>query len=197
MFGRLLPLHPRHLRLALVPLSLLVMGGGGCTGKKKVLQTPEQAFAALTAAAKEGDVGAAHIYTLLDERSRWGAISAHKDLRAICALIAAHYPPQGRKREMRRCNLAARAKTTKAWFAAHARRERLFAPLAALTRVEGRSEEGDRATLSSGGRELAFCKQEGAWTYCGLREHFEQLKLKAARDLTTVRENTEAYKQGR
>jgi hypothetical protein len=193
MFGRLLPLSPR---LALVPLSLLLLGGG-CTGTSKKPQTPEQAFAAVTAAAKEGDTGAAHVYTLLDEKSRWSAISAHKDRRAICALIKAHYPQQSRKREMRRCSLAARAKTTKAWFAAHARRERLLAPLAALTRVEGRSDKGDRVTLSSGGHKLAFCKQEGAWTYCGLREHIEQLKLKSARDLTTVRENAEAYKQGR
>jgi hypothetical protein len=189
------PLPPRLL-LPLLLLSLLLLAGG-CTGKKKTLQSPEQAFTAVTAAANQGDQGAAHIYTLLDERSRWSAISVHKDLRAICALIKAHYPQQGRKREMRRCSLAARAKTTKAWFAAHARRERLLTPLAGLTRVEQRSDKGDRATLRSGGHELAFCKQEGAWTYCGLREHFDQQKLKSARDLTTVRENAEAYKQGR
>lgn len=177
-------------------LLLLAVVLAGCQGKKKVIQTPEEAFAALTEAAGDGAAGAGRIYTLLSERTRWSAISVHQNRRKICALIESHYPQANRRREQRRCALAARTRTTKAWFAAHVRRHRLIAPLAGLSKIERRSGSGARIMLESGGQKLAFCQEEGAWTYCGLEDHFEQLKLKAARDLTTFRENAEAYKRG-
>jgi hypothetical protein len=48
--------------------------------------------------------------------------------------------------------------------------------------------------LVSGAQRLAVCQGDGAWWYCGLREAFDELKLKATRDLTTVRENIESFR---
>ena len=75
----------------------------------------------------------------------------------------------------------------------------LAAELRANPELEGRplvlaSKPGPRAELVGGGQRLAFCRADGAWSYCGLGERFDGLKLKAVRDLTTVQENVEAYR---
>jgi hypothetical protein len=176
----------------IVPLLL-----SSCPKKNDAPSTPEQALEAV-AAAMRADGGARSIYDLLDEGTRFSIMSAHKDLQRICTLVRAHYPKHLQAREVRRCDLASRAQNAKVWFIAYARRNRLLDHLKRAEKTGKRRgpSRGDRVELESAGGSLAFCREEGVWTFCGLRQHFDKLKVKTARDLTTVGENVEAYKEG-
>ena len=112
----------------------------------------------------------------------------------MCELVKSHYPQNLRARELARCQLAAQSKDAKAYFAAYAKANQLLAPLAGLGEIEAKQGEGDRLEVKSRGQQLAFCKEGQTWGYCGLRAELEGQKIRAARDLTTVKENVETFK---
>jgi hypothetical protein len=179
-----------------VPLLLLL---SGCPRKREARSTPEQVLEAIVEAVRT-DAGAKKVYDLLDTETRFSIMSAHKDLQRICSLVRNHYPKRLQAREVRRCDLASRAENARVWFVAYARKHRLLEHLERAQKTSTRhgSAQGNRVELQSAGQRLAFCREEeGLWTYCGLRRQFERLKVKTARDLTTVAENVEAYKGGR
>lgn len=153
-----------------------------------------EALARLQAAVSSDKPGV--VWELLDKNTQWSLMSVHKDQRKTCELVRASYPKQRQVRELRRCHVAEAAPDAKAFFIALARQDRAsFLEAIARFRAPGKAQSGEReALLSDGARTLSFCMEEQAWTYCGLREHVDQLKVKAARDLATVRENIEAFK---
>ena len=162
--------------------------------------TPEAALQALGRAAQGGD--AARLWGLLDQTSRWSLMSVQRDLREICTLVRASYPREQQARELQRCRPAAEAKTAEELFVAYAKAQRLLRPLARVGPPGARRGTGDSLEIESGGTRVALCREHrrvgreehAGWAYCGLREHLDAAKLKAARDLVTVRENAESYK---
>lgn len=165
----------------------------GCVRESTVLPSPERAGAEVAEAARAGKLE--RVFDLLDKNTRWSIMSVHKDRQQICKLIQDHYPKERQARELRRCHLAAAAADARAFFVAYAKQHKqLVEPLARLQVAGAGHGSGSRVELEGGGQRVPFCKEDGGWYCCGLRERFERLKLKAARDLMTVRENTEAYK---
>ena len=185
---------PRRLSWAVI--GLLATGTACRTREGQVPpKSPGEALVRLQAAAKADRPGA--VWELLDKTTQWSLMSVHKDQRKTCELVRASYPKQRQVRELRRCHAAEVAPDTKAFFIALARRDRatFLEPLVRF-KAPGKAEsDGQReALLSDGANKLAFCKEEQGWGYCGLRDHVDQLKVKATRDLATVRENIEAFK---
>jgi len=176
-------------------LLLVVLGLLCCRRREpdRPALTPQQALSRTMQAA--GSVSLTHLFELLDEKTRWSIMSVYKDQQKMCELIRTHYPKQVQARELRRCHLAASSRDVAAFFAANVKQDRgLIDPLLQFT-APGRQEgSGTKVELVSQGRRLAFCKEDGGWGYCGLRERVERLKVKSARDLTTVRENSESYR---
>jgi hypothetical protein len=163
---------------------------------------PEEAGERAAAAARGRQLD--RLFRLLDKNSRWSLMSVHKAHREICKLVRGHYPKARQPRELRRCHPAERARDVEAFFVDYFKRHpELLEPLTRF-RPPGkragskdpppRSPAPDRVELVSGAQRLAVCQGDGAWWYCGLREAFDELKLKATRDLTTVRENIESFR---
>lgn len=189
-------------RLAWLAFALTLLG---CRTRDSVLpRTPEQAFQALAAAARADDPGA--VFEQLDLKTRWSATSVYNDLRQICALIRTSYPPAVQARELGRCRLAASSAEVKVFVGEYLRQRGLLDPLRtptpptprAVATVSSKSGAAERVELVAAGARFGFCREpDGSWTCCGLREHFEELKVKTARDLETVKENAESYSAGR
>ena len=137
----------------------------------------EQVLDQLKAAAAKGDWG--RVFDLLDRDSRWSLISLHKARVEACGLVRANYPKARRARALERCAEAAHHKDARAHFIAGGER---LPPL------------GDLAGAKV--QNLTFCQTGGLWGFCGLREQYRQLKVKAARDLAVVRESAEAFSRG-
>jgi hypothetical protein len=191
------------MRVRLFLLVGLLLGGcqrAGSPVKVALPTTPEEAFAELTRAARQGDGG--RLYALLDNDSRWSLMSIQRDQREICAIVRSTYPKEHQERELARCRQAAMAKDVEAYFVSYAAGQRLLAPLAALGKMGRRSGSGARVEIEAERGRVAVCeeqrKEDGrelrGWVYCGLRPQLEAAKIKAARDLTSVRENAESYK---
>lgn len=183
-------------RLSWVVIGLLSAGTACRTREGQVPpRSPAEALGRLQAAVKADKPGA--VWELLDKNTQWSLMSVHKDQRKTCELVRASYPKQRQVRELRRCHAAEVAPDAKAFFIALARRDRAaFLERIVRFKAPGKAEgAGQRETsLSDGVNRLAFCREEQAWGYCGLRDHVDQLKVKAARDLATVRENIEAFR---
>ena len=67
----------------------------------------------------------------------------------------------------------------------------MLTPLKGLGDIDRREVSGGSATLRSGEVGLRFCREDAAWRYCGARETFEQLKVRASRDLEVVQEGVD------
>jgi hypothetical protein len=168
---------------------LLAASAPSC--KKSVPQSAAEAHRALHRAASGNDAVA--VYHLLDRKTQWSIISAYKSKREIRQLVLKHYPAQRRDRELQRTQLVQRAGNAVAYFLALAERDKLLAPLAAAGTIDAEEKRADEATLQSGGTKLRFCKGDAGWSYCGLREYAEGLKVRASRDLALVKENVETF----
>ena len=168
----------------------------GCRSKKVEFQTVEQAHGALVAAARAGD--AASLFEMVDRSTSWSVMSLLRAKQRIHALVDQHYPADRRARELRRTEAAARARNAKDYFVRLATEQRLLQEIVAAGRID--AVEGDRqreATVRSADHRLTFCRGDDGWRFCGWRERFERLKVRASRDLLTVRENAETFQQGR
>jgi hypothetical protein len=184
------------LPLRLVVLALLGVGAAGCPRSKAPLRapTPEQGLAELARAGGDARL----VFDVMDQDSRWSVITAHRDLRAICQLVRAHYPKDRQPRELRRCQTAEAVREPRDFFASQASGWGLLGGLSGLTGKEPLQGQGDRRTVARPGQPaLIFCRNGADWSYCGAREELERLKVKTSRDLASVQENTEAYKGGR
>jgi hypothetical protein len=153
-------------------------------------RSPEAALAGLREAARERN--AQTLWHLLDQQTRWSVMSTRRARRRLRRLIEEHYPPQRRAAELRRTELAGKSANAKAYFVQliASEQQKLFTPLAALATTD---KQPDRPGCVRFGPEAPqaqrFCQgKDGHWYYSGLREHFEQLKLRATRDLETVKE---------
>ncbi len=163
-------------------LILLLATGlcSACSGKKAREKpagprTRDQAAALLAQAVKDKDPG--KVFDLLDKQSRWSAISIHKNLKQICALVRSHYPRQRQARELERCAAAARSKDARAYLASLPWTDALLSPLSGA----GQADKG-------------LCREDdGAWSYCGLDKGLQRIKIKSARDLATTRENADSF----
>jgi hypothetical protein len=192
------------MRSSTVVVGLLLMAVVSCRrshpAEAPLPTTPEATLEALGRAAQGGD--AARLWGLLDRTSRWSLMSVQRDLREVCALVRASYPSAQQARELQRCRQAAEAKTAEELFIAYAKGQGLLQPLARVGAPGPRRGTGDVLEIESGGTRVALCREQRrerreertGWAFCGLREHLEALKLKAARDLVMVRENAESYK---
>ncbi|MBK8481190.1 MAG: hypothetical protein IPL40_08445 [Proteobacteria bacterium] len=152
----------------------------------------EEVFVALGEAARRGD--AARLLSLLDQESQWSLMSALRAQRQQRDYVLAYYPLARRARELRRTQWMAEAKDVAGYFAAYSRRSGILARLARLGAAPGRAPQGDRVVWRSGEQEVVLCRAGARWVFCGLRESLERLKLKATRDLETVRESVEGEK---
>jgi hypothetical protein len=174
----------------------VLAGGSACRTREGYVPpaSPAEALSRIQAAIRADNLG--EVWKLLDKKTQWSLMSVHKDQRKTCELVRASYPKERQVRELRRCRAAEVAADTKAFFVALARahRDEILGPVARFKAPGKTVEQEGEARLSDGQRQLAFCKEDRGWTYCGLREHAEQLKLKAVRDRATVRENIEAFK---
>ncbi len=179
---------------------VLVVGLGSlchCITKKNrhgqgVARTVEATFRDLIRTAQ--DKSSDRLFDLLDTESRWSIMSLVKDQKTICELVKSYYPQNLQARELTRCQLAAQSKDVKAYFAAYVKANRLLVPLDHLGEIEATQREGDRMEVKSQGQRLVFCKEGQTWGYCGLRADLDRQKIKAARDLFTVKENVETFK---
>lgn len=176
---------------------LIALVAAGCRTKKPeiVPQSPEEAFTELKQAFQRTPLEGDQVFMLLDRQSRWSLMSVFKDRKQICKLVRAHYPKARQARELQRCRMAASSDSATAFFAAYAQQHKLLEPLTRMGALSGRRGSAQRVELQSQGTSFAFCKEPDGWFYCGLAEQLDQLKVKAARDLTTVQENVDAYRQ--
>lgn len=186
----MVPVMGRH---ALLLASCLAVAATGCRMKRKLPSSAEDVLSAVVDAAKKGD--AERIYALLDKKSRWSIISVRQAEREARKLVVAHYPRGRQARELRRTALAARAEDAKAYFVAWVRQRELLGALARFGEVDRRERKGDRLTLHSKGATVVLCRAGDAWRYCSLRAQLDRMKVRAARDLTTVRESAEAFEK--
>src|SRR5262245_40010252 len=139
-----------------------------CTGPK----TPEEAQAAVRAAAERGDTNA--IYDLVDKSTRGSIDATFRYHQQSLATIEESYPLEAQGREKTRFVDGEDART---FFAAHEARYRLI-----------------RAAAAKAGR-ADFVAERGRWRWSGLRATWEDNKLRASHDLETVRESAAAYKR--
>lgn len=173
----------------------VLLGGQACRTRDQLKPAKDaaEALSRLQRALKADQLD--RVWELMDQGSRWSAMSAYKDQRKTCELVRAHYPKQRQVSELRRCRAAEVAADAKAYFVALARQDRqLMAPVARFKAPGKQVGAGQRVSLDDGNTRLEFCKGDEGWAYCGLQGHFDQLKVKAARDLDTVQENIEAFK---
>jgi len=170
----------------------LALSAAGCRTAARPPSSPEQTVRELGEAARAQDP--VRLFRLLDTESRWSLMSVHKDLLKLCGLVRAHYPKQRQAHELQRCRLADSARDPQAMFALWAKERGLATSLAKLPADAKPTVAGERATLESAGLRAELCRATEGWTYCGLREELERLKLKAARDVATIQENVEAYR---
>lgn len=181
-------------RRAATLLFLLFPLSVGCKAKAPLAPeppaTPEQCLAQLQTAEAKGQWWL--VFSLLDRESRWSLMSVYKARAEECRLVRAHYPEHRRGRELARCQAVAAHKDTRTYFVAGGARMAPLGELARLGKVAGRTGSGDQITLTAGGTPLPFCRDHGEWGFCGLRQQYKQLKVKAARDLAVVRESAEA-----
>jgi len=181
----------RYFALSLIALALF----SGCSTKKKRPKTADAASAALATALKKGDGQA--IYDLLDQKSKWSLMSALRAQREIRKLVKKHYPKDRQPRLLARTRGAAKSADATKYFLFVVKRDRLFATLgSADSAAKARARSTDRADFAAGGKLRRFCHADGVWTFCGFRARFEALKVRANRDLTTVRENAETFRKG-
>ena len=174
-----------------VLLAAAPLAAAGCPENKRDLATVSSAHQVVAAAAKAKD--AATLYECLDTKTRWSLMSVLRAKREIRQLVRKHYPRARQGRELRRTRLAGRANNDAEYFAALAGGLWEKIPVGPSHKVK---REGERSVVVTKKGELPFCREEGQWRYCGLREHFEQLKLRVSRDLELVRENAEAFRKG-
>ena len=181
-------------------LRLVVMGclAAGClwckinpTGQA-LAPSPEEAYAKLAEASKAGQAGV--IYDLMSTTSRWAVMSIFKDQKTMCGLIQEHYPADRQAAELRRCKGAYEAKDERAFFEVMARELDLFKSLKHLGKMGTVSKKDKRAEIGGGADKVAFCQEEKGWGYCGLEAWLERIKVRTARDLTSVKENAAAFK---
>ena len=156
-------------------------------------KTPEEAASRTVAAARGQKTR--HLFDLLDRGSRWSVMSAHEARQTICKLVRANYPRARQERELRRCRSAEEARGAEDFFASLlARHADWLEPLLGFKAPGQRSGAGKQVVLVGGGQRLQLCRGDGGWWYCGMSQALDRLKVRAARDLTAVRENIESIK---
>lgn len=160
-------------------------GRSGHSAKK----TPRELVAALRKAARAGDFKA--VYGLLDESSRWSVMSIFQAQQRARALVRKHYPAERQAAELRRTHLVATAADPEAYFAAYGRERRLLERLRDLPAAVAAAVDAGSASSPAW-----LCKEREGWVYCGLRGELEQLKLRAVRDLETLREGLDLQRGG-
>jgi hypothetical protein len=163
-----------------------------------VRQKPDRALRELQQAAQSNE-GAVPLFRLLSQSTRWSALSAYSELRKMCALIRSFYPRDLQVRESQRCQLAVIAPSVETWMAALLRKQKLLSPLLSQESLSELNIVVDapkgRAWVMIQKAKFLLCAEEGEWRYCGLDPLMEQLKINVNRDLITVQENVEVYKQ--
>lgn len=155
-------------------------------------RTPQAAFEALKRAALANSAEA--LYQLLDRKTQWSIESTLRAQRKMRDLVRAHYPEQRQARELRRTQIAGMASDPASFFFAYGQTRKLLEPLQRLGKLDTTEGSSPSVTLVSGPQRLRFCREDQAWRYCGLRDAFEQLKVRAARDLKIVRESIESVR---
>ncbi|MBK6847567.1 MAG: hypothetical protein IPG96_08550 [Proteobacteria bacterium] len=176
-------------RAALWALALLSLALG-C--RRAQPMRAEEVFVALGEAARRGDTKT--VFDLLDQQSQWSLMSAFRAQQQQRDNVLAYYPPARQAGELQRTQLLVGVKDVAGYWAAYCRSSGTLGRLARLGAAPGADPKGERVAWRSGGEDVALCREGARWTYCGLREALEQLKLKATRDLETVREGVESYK---
>jgi hypothetical protein len=172
-------------------LALVCAAAGGCRrgASPPPLPPPEAALEALAQVGGDG----ARLFDLLDQQSRWSVMTVHRDLRHLCELVRAHYPKDRQARELARCHAAEAAPEPRDFFGRQANAWGVLRGLQGLTGKEGLEGSGEQRTVKGLRPPVILCRGPD-WSYCGLREELERIKLRTTRDLATVQENVEAYR---
>lgn len=177
-----------------VVVALTLSISSGCRKQAAQVRTAEQTHQLLIAAAKATDGKA--LFSLLDEKTRWSIISAYQARQQAVALVKKHYPPARQARELARAQAAIGATDAASYLHGLLQRQpELIASLSKAGQVDRIEKRGELAIVQSGPETLRYCRTplDPSYYFCGLREQFERLNVRAARDLTTVRENAEAF----
>ena len=191
----------RVTQAGLLALAMAATAQGACNRHTEAVvqppRTPAEALSRVRAAAGS----AATLFDLLDQSSQWSVMSIRKDLAQICTLVRTRYPRRRRERELERCQMATEPGEVAQFFARLSAAHRLLQPLRDAKTPGPLQVSGDRAEAGK----VVLCREERTedvegskvkrkrWTYCGLAEQLEALKIKASRDLITTQENAEAY----
>jgi len=170
----------------------LCLSIAGCASSKapkpNVPKTPEQVLSDLKQAIAHKDTG--KIYAMLDQQSRWSVMSIYRDQKTICSLVRAHYPQKRQARELDRCSDAVRCKNVDSFFSVLTRKHKLLVSLSRLPDEDISEEDKAHGERKDRG---PFTKEGGYWYYAGLRQELKSIKVKIARDLVTIKENTAAF----
>ncbi|MFH1129962.1 MAG: hypothetical protein V1754_01420, partial [Pseudomonadota bacterium] len=166
----------------------------GCFAKCSPPQTPEETFSRLTKALHANDI--LPVYSLLDRQTQWSIISTYEAQKEIASLASRYYPKDRQTLEYQRLKTAVVSGTPREFFATQATAQKLLEPLFSVKHIESKTVTQDRVEIKSGNQILPFCHENNEWFYCGLREYFNDQKVRAARDLAAAHENAKAYLQG-
>ena len=162
-------------------------------GKRAPASSARQALAMLAAASEKRDYNS--IFALLDKQSLWSIESIHAAHRESALLVKRYYPQERQSGPLARVAAALRWKTAKAYFATT-----LAPSQPALRGIIARQTDSDRQPTANRQRlktesgSYEFCKAGELWRFCGLRASLEQVKVRAIRDLKSIRENVETYR---
>lgn len=157
--------------------------------------TPDEALVAFHKAVQRGR--AKPVFALLDQQTKWSVMSTRRAQVKVRSLVRQHYPADRAARELDRTRLAGQARGPAEYFMGVARARGLLVPFSGLGDIDRRDVSGASATLHSGEVALRFCREDAVWRYCGARETFEQLKVRASRDLEIVQEGVDRRQGGR
>jgi hypothetical protein len=184
----------RHVWIAAVGLTSVM----GVQCRRKHPRSFSQARKDLRAAVRKGDCKM--LYRVLDEKTRWAAMSLVRDAKRVQALIKAHYPEADQPRELARVYEAATSKNAKQWFARYCTRTRLLAELKDLGgKPKAYKAHGKSGTLTSGsGRKVTFSRDAyGQWGCDVIRARVVALQVRMANLYKMAEENAKVYRKAR
>lgn len=176
-------------RLWVALLAGCLLPAACCQRPEQSPATPDEALVALDQAVRRGSPKA--VFALLDQQTKWSVMSTRRAQIKVRQLVRQHYPADRVARELERTRLAGQSQGPAEYFMGVARARGMLTPLKGLGDIDRREVSGRTATLRSGEVGLRFCREDAAWRYCGARETFEQLKVRASRDLEVVQEGVD------
>ncbi|MCC6746627.1 MAG: hypothetical protein IT371_03150 [Deltaproteobacteria bacterium] len=181
-----------RMRLLLVVLVALAPVGCRTRGKLQLPKSPEEAYREVAGAIKKGNL--VRVFELVDRDSQYAVMSIFEAQGRIAELVRSGYPAERQARELERVQLARQSPDVNVFFVGYVKQTGALAALTGLPEGARAEGSGERVTMRAGNRAVPFCKQGDGWVYCGWREQLEEQKLRAIRDLTSVREAVETFR---